>query len=79
MNLSINCRCGTKLIIPNKRAKTMTSFSCPVCNSSLSAEHLDKVKKCLSLIDDCHLVHAPKNSSSGIVDLGYAFTIDFVE
>lgn len=79
MNISISCRCGSQFVIPKNKVSKLSSFSCPVCNRQMPTEHLEKVKKCLTLIDDCHCVHAPKIPSSGIVDLGYEFTINFVE
>ena len=57
----------------------LSSFACPVCNRHLPIEHIEKVKSCLSLIDECHIVSLPKPSTPGFVDLGHDFSIDFVE
>lgn len=79
MNISISCRCGTHFVVPKNQLKSVSSFSCPICNRHLPTEHIEKIKSCLSLIDECHIVSLPKSSNSGIVDLGHDFTIDFVE
>lgn len=79
MNISIKCRCGTQFIVPETQIEKLDYFSCSICKRQIPSKYIDKIKSCLSLIDECHIVYPTKTASNGMVDLGKEFTIDFVE
>lgn len=77
MKCTIKCQCGCTVSIDETNAKKISTFNCPVCNQALDSEYIEKIKQCLSFMDECKRVKRKNLASGGIADMTYPFSITF--
>lgn len=77
MNCIIKCSCGCSVSLSEKNIHKISNFSCPACNQPLSLEYIEKIKQCITLMDECKKVKHKNTASNGFVDMTSQFNITF--